>query len=54
MFGPLETNAEELRNELILENDWETLFRWFEELPNIVQASVVLLSASQSDMITEI
>ena len=38
----------------MLENNWETVDLWFKEAPKIVQASNVLLTASQSDLVTEI
>ena len=54
MFAPLDTTAQELRNELLLENNWETIEFWFKELPKIVHASNVLLTSPSTDLATEI
>ena len=54
MFEPMEITSDELREELLFENNWEKVCLWFQEVPKIVQASTSLLNIVSSDLVTEI
>ena len=54
MFGPLDTTADKLRTQFLIEDNWETVDLWIKYIPKIVHASNVLLTASPSDLTTEI